>query len=132
MCSSDLTAIGSLLAPKEYRDKLAVVFAVSAESVKAVDRSSRAVDEPMRQRVVKALDGLAGIAGAYVPEVGAARSAIDAIGSAYVIYRINSDKEAIVQALVSAQHAKLACDQRLAATEQQVNFFEIELKKAGR
>ena len=126
-----LAVINRLAIPAEQREKLSTSISILAQTVKAVDANRRAADEPTRQRVAKALDSLAGIAGAAVPVVGAAKSAVNAAGNLYVIYRINGDKESIVEALVSAQRAKLACDQRLAATQRQIAFYEIEMKKAG-
>jgi hypothetical protein len=37
-----------------------------------------------------------------------------------------------VNALVSVQRARLAADQRVAATKEMIRFYEIELKKAGK
>jgi hypothetical protein len=69
------------------------------------------------QRALTALDGMAEITAA-LPPVGVMRSGVNAAGNAIVYWHIQNDKESIVEALVSSQRAKLAYDDRLAATDE--------------
>jgi len=130
--SSALTAVGRLALPAAQREAISQLIDVSGETVKAVSSSQLAANEALGKRVAKAFEGAAGILGAVVPAIGVPVAAFETAAAGFVVYRIESDKEAIVNALVSAQRAKLACDQRLAATQDQIAFYEIELKKAGR
>lgn len=126
-----LGTLASLTMPESYRDALKKTIDATFEAVKASDANFKAVDAPMRERVVKALDGMAAITGALVPPVGAARSGINAAGNAYVYWHIQNDKESIVEALVSAQRAKLAYDNRLVATDEMIKFYEVEARRTG-
>jgi len=126
-----LGAIAKLTIPDNYKDVLKKVVDASFETVKAADQNWRAVNQPLGDRVAKALDGFAAITGAVVPPIGAARSAINVAGGAIVYWHIQNDKESIVETLVSSQRAKLAYDNRLVATEEMIKFYEVELGKAG-
>jgi len=132
------TALGTLATltiPESQKDAFKKTIEVTFETIKAADTNWKAADAPMRERVVKALDSMAAITGAVVPPIGAARSAINATGNAegnaYVYWHIQNDKESIVEALVSAQRAKLAYDNRLVATDEMIKFYEVEARRAG-
>lgn len=126
-----LGTLASLTMPESYRDALKKTIDATFETIKASDANFKAVDAPMRERVVKALDGMAAITGALVPLVGAIRSGVNAAGNGYVYWHIQNDKESIVEALVSAQRAKLAYDNRLVATDEMIKFYEVEARRAG-
>jgi uncharacterized protein YigA (DUF484 family) len=126
-----LGTIATLTIPDSYKDAFKKTIDATLESIKASDANWKAVDAPMRARVVKALDGMAAITGALVPPVGVARSGINAAGNAIVYWHIQNDKESIVEALVSSQRAKLAYDNRLSATDEMIRFYEVEVRKAG-
>lgn len=130
--ASALTVVGRLALPPAQREALSQVIDVSGETVKTASSVQLTAGEALGKRVSKAFEGAAGILGAAVPAIGVPVAVFETAAAGFVVYRINSDKEAIVNALVSAQRAKLACDQRLAATQDQIAFYEIELKKAGR
>ncbi|KJC49397.1 hypothetical protein UP09_06675 [Bradyrhizobium sp. LTSP885] len=128
-CKTALGTLATLTMPDSYRDPIKRTIDATAESIKAADVNWKAADAPMRQRVVTALDGIAAITGAIVPLVGTARSGVNAAGNAIVLWHIQNDKESIVEALVSSQRARLAYDNRLAATDEMIRFYEVEAKK---
>lgn len=130
-CKTALGTIAALTVPDGYKDQFKKTIDAAFESIKAADTNWKAVDAPMRDRVTKALDGVASITGALVPPVGMAWSGINATGNAIVYWQIQNDKESISEALVSSQRAKLAYDNRLAATDELIGFYEVEAAKAG-
>jgi hypothetical protein len=127
-----LGLLANILAPPRYKEALEKLIETSAEMLKTVDAIQSAAAAPTQERVAKALDGIAGMVGAVSAPIGAARAGVDAFGTAVTIYHIENDKQSIIEALVSSQRAKLAADQRLAATDQMIAFYEVELQKSGR
>lgn len=127
-----LSLVAQLSLPESEKEAFSTAIKVSAETLKAVDPNRKPDTGPLRDRVAAAMDRFAGVLGVDYQPVGLARAAVHAGGSAIVIWHIQTDKEAIQDALVSSQRAKLAVDQRLAATEELMNFYQMELKKAGK
>jgi len=127
-----LSVVAALSVPESEREALATAIEVSAEVMKAVDPARHENAARLRDRVARALDDLAGIAGAAYKPLAVGRSAVNLAGSAVVGWQLRTDKDAIVEALVSGQRAKLAADQRLAATESLIAFYETELRRAGK
>jgi hypothetical protein len=126
-CMSLLTKI---TVPAAKKQALSQMVEVSAEVIKG--GANQMTDTlSLRERVVKALDSVASIAGAVYEPLGVPKAVVNTAGAAVVAWKINSDKESIIEALVSSQRAKLAIDQRLAGTEELINFYRVELKKAG-
>ncbi len=113
----------------EDRRAFSAVISASTEILKVPDPDLKntTITWP---RVAAALDSFAAIVGAVVPEVGGPRRIVHAAGDAIVVWRIQTDKESIQEALVSSQRAKLAAEQRLADTEASLQFYQLELRKA--
>lgn len=129
---TSLSQLAKLAAPTKEKEALSKFIEASFEAIKASNANQKAADKPLTERVATALDGLAAIAGAVYAPLGAARSSVHATGGAIVLWKIQQDKESLVNALVSVQRARLAADQRLAATREMIKFYEIELQKAGK
>jgi len=129
---TSLSQLAKLAAPIKEKEALSKVIDASFEAIKASNANQKAADKPLVERVATALDGLAAIAGTVYAPLGAARSSVHATGGAIVLWKIQQDKESLVNALVSVQRARLAADQRLAATREMIKFYEIELQKAGK
>jgi hypothetical protein len=124
--------LAKLAAPTKEKEALSKVIEASFEAIKASNANQSAGEKPLVERMATALDGIAAIAGAVYAPLGAARSSVHATGGAIVLWKIQQDKESLVNALVSVQRARLAADQRVAATKEMIRFYEIELKKAGK
>jgi hypothetical protein len=130
--ASLLGQIAKMAGPEKEKEALSKLIEASFEVVKAMDANQKADGAHLGVRVAKALDGIAAVAGiAYAP-LGAARSAVHATGAGIVLWRIEHDKQSLVDALVSSQRAKLAAHQRLVSTDELMKFYEIENKKAGK
>jgi len=127
-----LSLAAELSLPESEREALANSIEIIAETVKAIDPATQKKGADQRDRVATTLDKVASIAGAAYKPLGVARSTVELGGSAIVAWHIRTDQEAIIEALVSSQRAKLAADQRLAATQTLIDFYETELKKVGR
>jgi hypothetical protein len=127
-----LSLVAKLSIPEKQKEVVVKLIEASAELVKTANTVRETRDMALRERTVKILDNLFGVAGAVYEPIGIARSTINVAGGTYVAWRIQGDKESIVEALVSSQRAKLAFDQRLAATNDLIKFYEIELKKGQR
>jgi hypothetical protein len=127
-----LGQLAKMIGPAKEKEALSKLIEASFEAVKAMDANQKADGAQLGERVAKALDSVAAIAGiAYAP-LGAARSAVHATGAGIVLWRIEHDKQSLVDALVSSQRAKLAAQQRLVTTNELIKFYEIETKKAGK
>lgn len=130
--ATTLSVIANMAAPAKEKEALSKFVESSYEVIKASEPNQYKEDKPLVERVAKALDGVAAITGALYWPVGVARSSVHAAGSGIVLWRIQHDKDSLVEALVSSQRAKLAADQRLATTNERIKFYEVELKKAGK
>ena len=130
-----LGALAGVAVPESHKEAFRKLIELTFETIKVADTDWKGADASMRERAVKAADSIAAITGVFMPQVGAARSVINATGNAagnaYVYWHIQNDKESIVEALVSAQRAKLAYDNRLVATDEMLKFFEVEARRAG-
>lgn len=129
---TSLALLARVAAPPARKEALSKLIEVSAETLKFSAAWKSGEGSLSIELVAKTLDNLAAIAGAVYEPLGAARASVQATGAGIVIWHIQTDKQAIVEALVSAQRAKLAADQRLAATREMIRFYETELKKTGR
>ncbi len=130
--ATTLSVIASMAAPAKEKEALSKFVESSYEVIKATQPDQYKEDKPLVERVAKALDGVAAITGALYWPLGVARSSVHATGAGIVLWRIQHDKESLVETLVSSQRAKLAADQRLAATNERIKFYEIEMKKSGK
>ena len=126
-----LVLLARSAAPAAQKEAISKVMEVSVETLKFTAAWKNGENHLSVEGVAKTLDQLAAIAGAVYEPLGAARASVQASGAGIVLWHIQTDKQAIVEALVSAQRAKLAADQRLAATQEMIRFYETELKKAG-
>ncbi len=126
-----LSQIAKTVGSQKEKEALSKFVEASFEVLKAVDANQKA-DAQLVERVAKAMDSVAAVAGAVYAPLGAARSGVHAVGAGIVLWRIEHDKQSIVDALVSSQRARLAAQQRLVATNELINFYEIESKKAGK
>ncbi len=129
--ASLLSQIAKTAGPAKEKEALSKFIEASFEVVKAMDAKRQVDGKPVAERVAKALDGIAAVAGVVYAPLGAARSAVHATGAGIVLWRIEHDKQSLVDALVSSQRAKLAAQQRLVTTNELIKFYEIETKKAG-
>ena len=130
--ASLLSQIAKMVGPQKEKEALSKFVEASFELVKAMDANQKVEGAQLTERVAKALDGIAAVAGAVYSPLGAARSAVHATGAGIVLWRIEQDKQSLLDALVSSQRAKLAAQQRLATTNEAIKFYEIESKKAGK
>lgn len=126
-----LGQLANMVVPEKEREALSKLIEASFEVVKAMDANQKADGQSVAVRVATALDGIVAVAGVAYAPLGAARSAVQATGAGIVLWKIQDDKQSLVDALVSSQRAKLAADQRLVATRESIKFYEIELRKAG-
>lgn len=130
--ASLLSQIAKTVAPQKEKEALSKFIEASFEVVKAMDANQKVDGAQLTERVAKALDGIAAVAGAIYGPLGAARSAVHAAGAGIVLWRIEHDKQSLVDALVSSQRARLAAQQRLVTTNELIKFYEVENKKAGK
>ncbi|HEY4941712.1 MAG TPA: hypothetical protein VII56_09790 [Rhizomicrobium sp.] len=122
-----LELIGELEIPAETRDVLSKAIKLVASGMDDVSTKS---GDGVSHQFAQQADSLAQMLGAAVKPIGIARDSIDLFGSAYILWRMRGDTEAIVDSLVSAQRAVLANDKRLGDTENALAFYETELLKA--
>ena len=126
-----LAVIAKISAPSPQKEALSKMVEISFEVIKG-GANQWNNNLSLRDRATKALDAIAAIAGAYNEPLGIARSAVNLTGSGIVLWSIETDKDSIVESLISTQRARLALDQRLASTEELINFYEVELRKSGK
>jgi hypothetical protein len=126
-----LALLARSVAPAAQKEAISKLMEISAESLKFTAAWKNGEGRLSVEGVAKTMDQLAEIAGAIYEPLGVARASVQASGAGIVLWHIQTDKQAIVEALVSAQRAKLAADQRLAATQEMIHFYETELKKTG-
>lgn len=128
--SAALSLLADISIPANERQILETAIEVFADAMKAADPSGSVNGKTLSQRVAATLDGLAALAGDVYAPVGIARSGVDLFGAGLVAWHIHTDSDAIVEALVSAQRARLAMDKRLAETEELIRFYEVENLKS--
>ena len=128
--ASLLSQIAKAAGSQREKEALSKFIEASFEVVKAMDANQKVNGAQLTARVAKALDGVAAVAGAIYSPLGAARSAVQATGAGIVLWRIEHDKQSLVDALVSSQRARLAAQQRLVTTNELIKFYEVENKKA--
>lgn len=129
--STSLSLLANIALPEKQKEALSKLVEVSFEVVKAVDANRKADGIPLGERVRTTMDGIMGVAGAVYAPLGATRSLFNVTGAGIVLWKIQHDKESLVDALVSIQRARLAANQRLVTTRESIKFYESELKKAG-